>query len=413
MKKAILGLTLISLVLSAYGQHDYEMSWRYQKRGNNQCDTRAQMADSVINYTYNSESGVYTPVKVTWYSYDDNYNLITTLSKVLPERVNDSRQTFYYDNDNNITKYVLQKWTDGEWADNLINERSYTPEGLPEWEVFLRLNTEGVFTPYQQHFYENENGRTTGYLRQVKNSAGEWYDFSRHYYVYDDEGRLAVLYGKYLSNGLIFWERTSVFDDLGLVSERYLKVLRYDPLLKQNVLTNDLYQQNSFNKYDNLVETRNFGFASGDWYLKGVDSTFYSMLPASHKVSVCHNGHTICVSVSALDAHLAHGDRIGSCDESETCCERREQPARNGEDHGNCFSIYPNPARNKITVKVEDDKAGYNTGVIMSNDGRVLKSVNIKGKDVIDINVSSLTPGKYLLTLISNKKADSRQLIIE
>lgn len=32
------------------------------------------------------------------------------------------------------------------------------------------------------------------------------------------------------------------------------------------------------------------------------------------KVSVCHNGHTICISVSALQTHLDHGDTEGECD---------------------------------------------------------------------------------------------------
>ena len=35
---------------------------------------------------------------------------------------------------------------------------------------------------------------------------------------------------------------------------------------------------------------------------------------AETKVSICHNGNTICVSVNAMEAHLAHGDVLGSCD---------------------------------------------------------------------------------------------------
>lgn len=36
--------------------------------------------------------------------------------------------------------------------------------------------------------------------------------------------------------------------------------------------------------------------------------------PNVGKVTICHKGHvTITVSVNALDAHLAHGDSIGSC----------------------------------------------------------------------------------------------------
>ena len=35
---------------------------------------------------------------------------------------------------------------------------------------------------------------------------------------------------------------------------------------------------------------------------------------AETKVTVCHGGNSICVSVSSLNAHLAHGDSLGSCD---------------------------------------------------------------------------------------------------
>ena len=31
------------------------------------------------------------------------------------------------------------------------------------------------------------------------------------------------------------------------------------------------------------------------------------------KVLICHKGHDITVSGNAVDAHLAHGDQIGSC----------------------------------------------------------------------------------------------------
>ena len=31
------------------------------------------------------------------------------------------------------------------------------------------------------------------------------------------------------------------------------------------------------------------------------------------KVYICHNGHTICVSVNAMQAHLDHGDSLGEC----------------------------------------------------------------------------------------------------
>ena len=42
------------------------------------------------------------------------------------------------------------------------------------------------------------------------------------------------------------------------------------------------------------------------------------------KVAVCHNGRTLWVSENALDAHLAHGDFLGTCEESGGCEESTE-----------------------------------------------------------------------------------------
>lgn len=51
-----------------------------------------------------------------------------------------------------------------------------------------------------------------------------------------------------------------------------------------------------------------------------VFSTFSGTLNAAGKVDICHippgnpsNAHTINVSQSAVPAHLAHGDRMGTC----------------------------------------------------------------------------------------------------
>src|SRR5688572_13596591 len=33
-----------------------------------------------------------------------------------------------------------------------------------------------------------------------------------------------------------------------------------------------------------------------------------------HKVTICHRGHTLSIPKSALQAHLNHGDTLGSCE---------------------------------------------------------------------------------------------------
>jgi hypothetical protein len=48
----------------------------------------------------------------------------------------------------------------------------------------------------------------------------------------------------------------------------------------------------------------------------GIKAPTHTTTPGTpgHKITICHKGHvTITIDVAALDAHLAHGDSIGSC----------------------------------------------------------------------------------------------------
>lgn len=40
-------------------------------------------------------------------------------------------------------------------------------------------------------------------------------------------------------------------------------------------------------------------------------------ISSNEKVLICHKGHDINVSINALQAHLAHGDQVGSCSGSD------------------------------------------------------------------------------------------------
>lgn len=40
---------------------------------------------------------------------------------------------------------------------------------------------------------------------------------------------------------------------------------------------------------------------------------------SNEKTTLCHKGETITVSNAAVDAHLAHGDCVGSCQADGTC----------------------------------------------------------------------------------------------
>jgi hypothetical protein len=76
----------------------------------------------------------------------------------------------------------------------------------------------------------------------------------------------------------------------------------------------------------------------------------------NQKVLICHippgnpeNRHTICISINALPAHLAHGDYIGPCDDAN--CARETRSAETGgqiDIETDDILMYPNPATSQV-----------------------------------------------------------------
>ena len=61
-----------------------------------------------------------------------------------------------------------------------------------------------------------------------------------------------------------------------------------------------------------------------------IDVICYAGNSMNEKVEICHrtgNGssHTICVDADAVQAHLDHGDLLGSCDEVNSCGPQQPQ----------------------------------------------------------------------------------------
>lgn len=414
MKKIIIALLIVNVSYLSEAQPGLKAPGNSPGvSGNQPCGTRVEKADSTVNFLYDALSETLTPVAVTVNSYDKNFNLTTVISRSLPDRTFKFRQLFYYDENNNMIRYVYQLWNNNGWEDNLINERTYTNDGLPETEVFLRVGNSGTFAEYQRHFYENENGRTSRYLRQVKDASGNWYDFSYHNYVYDDMGRLTVLYGQYISSGLIFWERTALYNFDGRVTDRFLSILRYNYSLRQNVLTRELHEVSSYNKYGSVIERRNYGYTNNEPRLRDVDSIYNSQLPAKYKASVCFKGKTLCVSVSQIDAILARGGTLGACPvepEKETTAitvNNLNVPVSPN------ITLYPNPASELVTVKIGSQDYGNMTGYLMAADGRIVRSFTIENRDEVTLDISQLRPGTYYLSLSGQKETFTQTLVIK
>ena len=146
--------------------------------------------------------------------------------------------------------------------------------------------------------------------------------------------------------------------------------------------------------------------------------SYAQIIPAwkcgANKVYICHSGSTQCVNYSLLAGHIGHGDYLGPCDnancngwslisESDTDIYSEAELEK---DHvhelevPNVMEVYPNPARNKMFVKLPNHGLApvhiqvYNSmGKQMFNDIFDLKAEHV----IIPINVLEFPSGLYYI----------------
>ena len=105
---------------------------------------------------------------------------------------------------------------------------------------------------------------------------------------------------------------------------------------------------------------------------------------AKTKVLICHNGKDKCVSINALEAHLAHGDTNGSCDTSTKFVNQDNVESADLTDTPLAtFNVisWPNPTTNLFNVTIKTPNL---------NDKVHLQAFDINGRlihtDTININ---------------------------
>ena len=75
--------------------------------------------------------------------------------------------------------------------------------------------------------------------------------------------------------------------------------------------------------------------------------------------------------------------------------------------------LYPNPASDKITVKLKNNNLSYNDISIINSLGQVVKTQKLNNDLDFNIDVSDLSSGFYLLNIHTNSSTTTKKLIIE
>lgn len=132
------------------------------------------------------------------------------------------------------------------------------------------------------------------------------------------------------------------------------------------------------------------------------------------KVTICHNGNTITVSVNSLSAHLAHGDCVGECSNNNKSEQSTNHEIENNFENNIEILLIPNPNNGIFTVEFDDDNISNSNKEIVIYDilGNIVYKSYIKPQFRIDL--SKQPKGIYLYKINSeNKYIKSGKLIIQ
>ena len=146
------------------------------------------------------------------------------------------------------------------------------------------------------------------------------------------------------------------------------------------------------------------------------------------KVEVCHfSGNiygkfkTLCISKDAVEAHLAHGDFLGACDQENPCKENKTGRIEsvNSSDSemaitNDDWNVYPNPAKTYVEIDLSVLHGKTVELILLDASGREQWRFSTKNLNVpkIELTTSGSTPGFYHLSLSTTNQRLIKKLVI-
>lgn len=69
---------------------------------------------------------------------------------------------------------------------------------------------------------------------------------------------------------------------------------------------------------------------------------------------------------------------------------------------GNDISIFPNPATNNISVSFRDQLVSSGNVIVYTMEGRKIMELVFTAKELIDLDLETLTPGIYIIQVVTD-----------
>ena len=128
-----------------------------------------------------------------------------------------------------------------------------------------------------------------------------------------------------------------------------------------------------------------------------------------NKVIICHNGKDKCVNLNALDAHLAHGDTLGSCISGKISNDVGDII----EESPTTFDVafWPNPSNNNFNVKMITPNGNIKVSIkAFDINGRLVHSNLINGNQNYKFG-NNLSAGIYIVKLTQESTTKMIKLV--
>jgi fibronectin type 3 domain-containing protein len=129
---------------------------------------------------------------------------------------------------------------------------------------------------------------------------------------------------------------------------------------------------------------------------------------AGDKVMVCHNGKEICVSSSSVQAHLNHGDKLGSCNITSVGRNNATDKTLITNDDQN-VTVYPNPTVSQLNIGVNEVHEGAKLE-LYNVIGIKLRSQDLKNTSEV-MSLEGLPSGSYLLRITNGDTITVKNIV--
>lgn len=131
----------------------------------------------------------------------------------------------------------------------------------------------------------------------------------------------------------------------------------------------------------------------------------------NNKVHICHNGNTLCVAASAVQAHLNHGDFLGPC---SSCGDRNGSFTLEQADQLE-LDLFPNPANNEVTIDLNGLGEADASLTMFDNLGRIVLSKHIESDThyaQFKVSLNGFAAGKYFVRVVTADEVQTKNFVI-